>query len=70
MPTGQMSPTQSLEGAILTMKVRRKFNLGRIGHKYESIEIEVEGEDIKDIITRINDAFKAYCKAIVDGVVQ
>ena len=28
------------------MKVKRKFNLGRIGHQYESIEIEVEGEDI------------------------
>ena len=52
------------------MKVRRKFNLGRIGHRYECIEIEVEGEDIQQMIREINEAWKAYCKAIVDGVVQ
>ena len=52
------------------MKVRRKYNLGRIGHQYESIEIEVEGEDIHDIIQRIEGAWKAYCKAIVEEKVQ
>jgi len=52
------------------VKVRRKYNLGRIGHQYESIEVEVEGEDIKDIIKRIEDAWRAYCGAIVDGLVQ
>jgi len=52
------------------MRVRRKFNLGRVGHQYESVEIEVEGEKIEDIIHRIDEAWKTYCKAIVDGVVQ
>jgi hypothetical protein len=52
------------------MKVTRKFNLARVGHQYESIDIEVEGEKIEDIIVEINNAWKAYCKAIVDGVVQ
>lgn len=54
------------------MKVRRKFNLSRIGHPYESIDIEVEGDKvhIDAMIQEINDAWKAYCKAIVDGVVQ
>lgn len=52
------------------MKVTRKFNLGRIGHQYESIDIEVEGEDIQKMIEEINEAWKAYCKAIVDGLVQ
>ena len=52
------------------MKIRRKFNLGRIGHPYEAIEIEVEGDNIENLIQEINEAWKAYCKAIVDGVVQ
>jgi hypothetical protein len=52
------------------MKVTRKFNLARIGHQYESIDIEVEGEDIGKIILEITEAWKAYLKAIVDGVVQ
>lgn len=52
------------------MKVRRKFNLGRVGHPYEAVDIEVEGDKIEDIILEINEAWKAYCKAIVDGVVQ
>lgn len=52
------------------MKVTRKFNLARIGHQYESIDIEVESEDIEDAIQRIEEAWRAYCKAIVDGRVQ
>ena len=52
------------------MKVTRKFNLARIGHQYESIDIEVEGEKIEEIVSQINEAWKAYLKAIVDGVVQ
>jgi len=52
------------------MKVTRKFNLSRIGHSYESIDIEVEGEDIQKIIQQIEEAWRAYCKAIVDGLVQ
>jgi hypothetical protein len=52
------------------VKVTRKFNLGRIGHQYESIEIEVEGENIADIIVQIDEAWKAYLNAINIGVVQ
>lgn len=52
------------------MKVRRKFNLARVGHQYESIDIEVEGEDIDDIIQEIESAWQYYCKALVKGTVQ
>lgn len=52
------------------MKVRRKFNLGRIGHKYESVEIEVEAETIGEAVMKIEDAWRAYCKAVVNGRVQ
>jgi hypothetical protein len=52
------------------MKIRRKFNLGRIGHPYEAIEVEVEGDNVENLIQEINEIWKAYCKAIVDGVVQ
>jgi hypothetical protein len=52
------------------MKVRRKFNLSRIGHTYESIDIEVEGENITELIDEIEKAWREYCKAIVDGRVQ
>lgn len=52
------------------MKVRRKFNLGRIGHPYESIEFEVESNSVQEAINLIEEAWRAYCKAIVDEVVQ
>lgn len=52
------------------MKVTRKLNLGRIGHQYESIEIEVESESIKDAILQIDEAWKAYKEAIKAGVVD
>ena len=52
------------------MKVRRKYNLSRIGHQYESIDVEVEGDDIEDVIQRIEKAWRAYCKAIVEEKVQ
>jgi hypothetical protein len=52
------------------MKVLRKFNLGRIGHPYECIDIEVVGEKIEDIIRQIDEAWRAYCKAITEGKVQ
>lgn len=52
------------------MIVRRKYNLSRIGHSYESIDIEVEGVDIEEIIQRIEEAWRAYCKAIVEEKVQ
>lgn len=54
----------------IKMKVRRKFNLGRIGHQYESIEIEVEGNKIDQLIQEIEEAWEKYCRAIVDGKVQ
>lgn len=52
------------------MRVMRKFNLGRVGHPYECVDIEVEAETIEDAIRQIDEAWKIYCKAIVDGVVQ
>jgi len=52
------------------VRVARKYNLERIGHRYESIEIEVEGDDISDIIKRIEEAWRVYCRAIVEGAVQ
>ena len=52
------------------MRVARKFNLSRIGHQYESIEIEVEADAIHDAMLQIERAWVAYCKAIKDGLVQ
>lgn len=52
------------------MKIRRKFNLGRIGHQYESIEIEVDGEDLTDLLTRIELAWRGFNEAITAGKVQ
>lgn len=51
-------------------KIRRKYNLGRIGHQYESIEIEVECDSIEEAIQLIEDAWRGYCRAIVEGKVQ
>jgi IS1 family transposase len=52
------------------MKVTRKFNLGRIGHQYESVEIEAEGPNIEHIIAEIDRAWKAYSKSIKEGIVE
>lgn len=52
------------------MKVRRKFQLERIGKRYESIDIEVEVETIEEAIAWIERAWRAYCKAIVEERVQ
>ena len=52
------------------MKVTRKFNLARIGHQYETVDIEIEGETLADIILQIDEAWRAYSKAITSGVVQ
>lgn len=52
------------------MKIRHKFNLARIGHQYESIDIEVEGTDVEGLIKEIDEAWRMYCKAIVEERVQ
>lgn len=52
------------------MKIRRKFNLSRVGHNYESVDIEVESGTIEEAMLTIEDAWRAYCKAIVEGRVQ
>lgn len=52
------------------MIVRRKYNLSRIGRSYESIDIEVEADRIDDAIALIEDAWRAYCQAILEGKVQ
>lgn len=58
------------KGKATYMIVRRKFNLSRIGRSYESIDIEVECDTIEEAIARIEDAWKMYCKAIIEGRVQ
>ena len=52
------------------MRVTRKFNLARIGHQYESIEIEVEAETIETCVQLIEEAWRYYNKMIVEGKVQ
>ena len=52
------------------MKIRRTFNLSKIGHRYESVVIEMEGDDVLDLIQRIDRAWRAYAKAIQEGKVQ
>jgi hypothetical protein len=52
------------------MKVRRHFNLDRIGKKYESIEIEVETETVVEAVDQIETAWRFYCKMIAEGTVQ
>lgn len=52
------------------MKITRKFNLARIGHPYESVDIEIEGEKLDDIILQIEEAWRAYREAIARGVLQ
>lgn len=52
------------------MKIRRKFNLARVGRQYESIDIEVEGTDVEALINEIEETWRAYCKAIVEERVQ
>ena len=52
------------------MKLRRKFNLRRIGIEYESVDIEVEGEDAEKLIAEIEAIWKKYSEAIVNGKVS
>jgi hypothetical protein len=52
------------------MKVRRKFSLNRIGKAYESVDIEVNADTIEEAMGKIEDAWRTYCKAVVDGKVQ
>ena len=49
------------------MIVRRKFNLVDLGKKYESIDIEIEGDNIYEIMGKINSAWKTYSNAIKNG---
>lgn len=52
------------------MRITRKFNLSRIGLKYESVDIEVEGEDKSQIIVTIDEIWRTYIEAIKKGLVQ
>jgi len=52
------------------MKVTRKFNLSRIGHSYESIDIEVEARTIEEAVDEIEKAWRYYCRMIVEEKVQ
>jgi hypothetical protein len=51
------------------MIVRRKFNLSQIGKNYETIDIEVDCPTVEECIQKIEEAWRTYCKAIVDGKV-
>lgn len=51
------------------MRIVRKYNLGRIGYKYESVEIEASGENIEQIIKQIDAAWLVYSQAIQKGEV-
>lgn len=42
------------------MKLIRKFNLDVIGKRYDSLTIELEGEDANTLIKRIDEIFKDY----------
>lgn len=52
------------------MKLRRKYNLRRIELDYESIDIEVEGEDAEKLIAEIEATWKLYSEKIVNGKVN
>jgi len=54
----------------IEVKVRRHFNLDRIGHRYESIDIEVEADTIEQAVKEIEEAWRYYNKQIVEGKVQ
>lgn len=46
------------------MRIARKFSLDRIGLKYESLTIEVEGDSAIEITQRIDQVYKDYTQAI------
>lgn len=52
------------------MILRRKFNLQRIGIQYESVDVEVEGKDVQSLIEKIEQVWKTYSEAIVNGKVS
>jgi len=52
------------------MKIRRKFNLDRIGKSYEMVDIEVEADTKEECVQQIEEAWRYYCKMIVEGKVQ
>lgn len=46
------------------MRIARKFSLDRIGLKYESLTIEVEGDSAIEITQRIDEVYKDYVAKI------
>lgn len=46
------------------MRITRKFSLDRIGLKYESLTIEVEGDSFVEITQRIDDIYKYITEKI------
>jgi len=43
--------------------------LESIGHKYESLEITKEGDNIEQVIEEIEEAYRKYVEKIVNGKV-
>jgi len=52
------------------MRVTRKFNLGRVGHQYESLEIEVEAYSIEKAAEIIEESWKTYRTLMKEGKIQ
>ena len=54
------------------MKIGRKFSLARLGEKFrfESVLISMSGEDVNDIIKRIDCAWQVYEARIKKGEVS
>lgn len=46
------------------MRIARKFSLDRVGLKYESLVIEVEGDSYVEIIQRIEEVYQYYIEQI------
>ena len=51
------------------MRITRKYSLDRVGLKYESLTIEVEGDSAIEITQRIDEIFKDYVKKIKEGTI-
>ena len=51
------------------MRIARKYSLDRVGLKYESLTIEVEGDSAIEITQRIDDVYKDYVEKIKKGTI-
>ena len=52
------------------MRIARKYSLNKLGHLYETIEIEEQGEKVEDVIKKIDEAWQTYRRALETGWVE